>query len=164
MRVIASVVVGAGLMLMGGAAQAVDMGELDITIRVIGSDEHDPGAITNEISLPDMPKEVVEHEKSATDSGAAETGSDDHVSLDQSDRQHEDAMDGKDDHEGTTAAREDAREEQDTSKDNVKEETEDSKDVSDEVEDSKESSTEGTPEVEKPGDTTDIPDTPESTN
>jgi len=73
MRVIASIVIGAGLLLTGSVAQAVDMGDLDVTIRVIDSDEHDPAEVTNDISLPDMTRETIEQEKSGVEVEKAET-------------------------------------------------------------------------------------------
>lgn len=133
MRVIATIIAGAGLLFMSGIAQAVDMGDLDVTIRVIDSDDHDSTAITNEISLPDMSKEVV-GDKPGLQGVKSETEISDHSATEGSGGAKEDSLNAKESQDEATQTRESVREEQDSSKSGTIEGTEGTRDSINEIE------------------------------
>jgi len=133
MRVIAAIIAGAGLLFMCGIAQAVNMDDLDVTIRVIGSDDNDSTAITNEISLPDMSKEVG-GDKPGLEGVKNETEISDHSTTEGTGGASEDSLNAKESQDEATQTRESVREEQDSSTSSTIEGTEGTRDSINEIE------------------------------
>lgn len=70
MKVIKHIITGSALLFASSLVCAADLGDLDVTIRVIDSETNSVEEIANELKLPDILKEDLDANKAGTSAGS----------------------------------------------------------------------------------------------